>query len=149
MGKLTDILLLARERADKLDLPYSGALTPEETFAVWQELPGAKLVDIRTRAELDWVGRIPGAVEIEWQSYPDGQLNPDFLAQLGRQVDKEATVLFVCRSGIRSHNAAVLASEAGFTACYNVLEGFEGTVDANGQRGKLGGWRLAGLPWHS
>ena len=110
---------------------------------------GAKLVDVRTRAEWDWVGRIPGAIEIEWQSYPGGQPNHDFLAQLRRQVDPESLVMFICRSGVRSHNAASLATEAGYTESYNILEGFEGNVDANGQRGKVGGWRLAGLPWHS
>ena len=147
MGKLTDLLNLAQERARALGLPYTGSLTPKEAYEVWQLAPGAKLVDVRTRAEWDWVGRIPGAVEIEWNTYPGSQPNPDFLAQIRRQVDREALVLFICRSGVRSHNAASLASTSGFTACYNVLEGFEGDIDANGQRGKVGGWRRAGLPW--
>lgn len=149
MGKLTEILTSSRKRAQDGDLPYAGAMTPVEAWEVWRQAPGARLVDIRTRAEWDWVGRIPGAIEIEWQTYPGGQPNSDFLAQLKRQVDPEAIVMFICRSGVRSHNAACLASEAGYTACYNVLEGFEGNVDANGQRGKLEGWRFAGLPWHS
>lgn len=149
MGMLSEILNNARQRADELDLPYAGALTPAESWAIWQQAPGAKLIDVRTRAEWDWVGRIPGAIEIEWQTYPGGQPNPDFLAQLKRQVDPEAVVMFICRSGARSHNAACLATEAGFIESYNVLEGFEGNVDASGHRGKLGGWRLAGLPWHS
>lgn len=149
MGKLAEILNNARRRADEADLPYAGALTPAESWEVWNRVPGARIVDVRTRAEWDWVGRIPGAVEIEWQTYPGGTPNPDFLAQLKRQVDPESVVMFICRSGVRSHNAACLAAEAGFAECYNVLEGFEGNVDTNGQRGKLGGWRLAGLPWQS
>ena len=136
-------------RGKELALPYSGALTPEEAYEVSQLAPAARLVDVRTRAELDWVGRIPGAVEIEWSFYPGGTHNPEFLSQLKRQVDAESLVMFVCRSGVRSHYAASLASEAGFAECYNVLEGFEGDVDASGQRGKLGGWRRAGLPWKS
>ena len=146
MGKLADLLNLAQARAREFGLPYAGALTPKEAFEVSQLAPGAKIVDVRTRAEWDWVGRIPGAEEIEWMSYPSNQPNPNFLAQLKHQVDPEAVVLFVCRSGVRSHQAACLASEAGYT-CYNVLEGFEGDKDANGQRGKIGGWRHAGLPW--
>ena len=146
MGKLADLLNLAQARAREFGLPYAGALTPREAFEVSQLAPGAKLVDVRTRAEWDWVGRIPGAAEIEWMSYPSNQPNPNFLAQLKHQVDPEALVLFVCRSGVRSHQAACLASEAGYT-CYNVLVGFEGDKDANGQRGKIGGWRHAGLPW--
>ncbi len=149
MGKLSDILKLAQTRARDLGLPYSGALTPSEACEIWQSAPSAKLVDVRTRAELDWVGRIPGAVEIEWMSYPGNQPNTDFLAQLKRQVDPESLVMFICRSGVRSHKASCLATEAGYSECINILEGFEGDIDANGQRGKLGGWRKAGLPWKS
>ena len=148
MGKLADLLNLAQARAHELGLPYAGALTPKEAYAVAQLAPGAKLVDVRTRAEWDWVGRIPGAEEIEWLSYPGNQPNSHFLTQLKQQVDAEALVMFVCRSGVRSHQAACLASEAGYNA-YNVLEGFEGDKDAHGQRGKVGGWRHAGLPWKS
>ena len=149
MGKLTDLLNLAQTRARELGLPYSGALTPSEAAEVWQLAPGAKLVDVRTRAEWDWVGRIPGAIEIEWISYPSNQPNNDFLAQLKRQVDSESLVMFLCRSGMRSQKAACLATEAGYAECFNILEGFEGDVDASGQRGKIGGWRKAGLPWKS
>ena len=149
MGRLTDLLQLAQERGRGLGLPYAGALTPQEAYEVWQLAPGAKLVDVRTRAEWDWVGRIPGAVEIEWQNYPDNKPNSHFLAQLKQQVDREALLMFICRSGARSHNAAALASQETRADCYNVLEGFEGDVDAKGQRGKVGGWRLAGLPWHN
>ena len=149
MGKLTDLLNLAQARARDFGLPYSGALTPAEAAEVWQLTPSAKLVDTRTRAELDWVGRIPGAVEIEWVSYPGNQPNNDFLGQLKRQVDPESLVMFICRSGARSHKAACLAAGAGYSECFNVLEGFEGDMDANGQRGNLGGWRKAGLPWKS
>jgi hypothetical protein len=41
-----------------------------------------------------------------------------------------------------------LALEAvGFSNVINVLEGFEGDLDQSHQRGKLGGWRMDGLPW--
>ena len=149
MGTLTDILNRAQARASEADLPYAGAVTPSEAYALLQSAPGATLVDVRTRAEWDWVGRIPGAVEIEWIGYPCGQPNAHFLAQLRQCVDPEALVLFLCRSGVRSHQAASLAYEAGYTAAFNVLEGFEGDKDAHGQRGRIGGWRHAGLPWQS
>ncbi|HJW23549.1 MAG TPA: rhodanese-like domain-containing protein [Rhodocyclaceae bacterium] len=147
MGKLSDILGLAQERAKALNLPYEGALTPNEAYEVLQLAPGAKLVDVRTRAELDWVGRIPGAVEVEWNHYPGNARNQNFLAQLRQLVNPESLTLFVCRSGGRSDMAARAATEAGYTDCYNVLEGFEGDRDANGQRNRVGGWRHAGLPW--
>jgi rhodanese-related sulfurtransferase len=147
MGKLTEILTLAQYRARSLNLPFEGALTPREAYEIWQLAPGAKLVDIRTQAELEWVGRIPGAVEIEWWAWPAKQLNPQFLTQLKREVSPESLLMFICRSGNRSAFAAKAATEAGIPDCYNVLEGFEGDKDANGQRNRTGGWKLAGLPW--
>ncbi len=147
MGKLSEILQLAQSRGRDLGLPYEGALTPREAYEVLEAAPGAQLIDVRTRAELDWVGRIPGALEIEWLDYPDNQLNQNFLAQLKQAVDPEHLLLFICRSGIRSNFAARRATEAGFRGCYNVLEGFEGDKDARSQRSTLGGWRHAGLPW--
>lgn len=148
MGKLTEILTLAQARSQALERAYNGELTPQEAFDLLRLAPGARLVDVRTRAELDWVGRVPGAVEIEWNQYPGGVRNPNFLAELRRQVDPEATVLFLCRSGVRSIAAATAATEAGYANSYNILEGFEGDKDANGQRNHIGGWRRAGLPWH-
>ncbi len=147
MGRITEILQLAQNRARELGFPFEGAVTPKEAHEVLRLAPGARLVDIRSRAELDWVGRIPGAIEIEWQSYPGNHRNPQFIAQLQHAVDRESLLLFICRSGNRSNAAAKAATEAGFPDCYNVLEGFEGDKDAGSQRGHLGGWRLAGLPW--
>ncbi|MBI4207731.1 MAG: rhodanese-like domain-containing protein [Betaproteobacteria bacterium] len=144
---ITEIMKAAEARAKQMGLPYEGALLPAEAYQLLQSAPGAKLVDVRTRAEWDWVGRIPGAVEIELLTYPGSRLNPSFLAELERQVDKEVPVMFICRSGGRSHNAALLAMQAGYTACYNVLEGFEGDKDAQGHRNTRGGWRAGGLPW--
>ncbi len=147
MGKITSILLTAQQRAKDKKLPYEGALYPDEAYELLQSAPGAKLVDVRCRAELDWIGRIPDAVEIEWLTYPGMKANPNFNAELLQQIDKEALVLFICRSGARSHAAAVAATQAGFRDCYNVLEGFEGDKDGRGHRSSSQGWRVAGLPW--
>src|SRR5688500_5895420 len=128
-----DIETKARQRARELGLPYGGAPTPQEAQELWRDLPGAKLVEVRTRAEWDYVGRMPGAVEIELLTYPGNRPNPAFVAELQRQVaDKEAPIMFICRSGGRSHNAALPAMQAGYATCYNVLEGFQG---ARGRRG--------------
>jgi rhodanese-related sulfurtransferase len=143
----SEALKKARERGKQARLPYEGALTPREAYEVLREVPAAKLVDVRTRAELEWVGRIPGAVEVELLTYPGSRPNPDFIKQLEQQVDKDAPVMFICRSGGRSHNAAALAQQAGYAECYNVLEGFEGDRDSAGHRNTHGGWRFAGLPW--
>jgi len=144
---IPEILQKARERARQLGVSYSGALTPAEAHELWRNAPGAKLVDVRTRAEWDYVGRIPGAVEIEILTYPGNRPNAAFVTELENKVEKTAPVLFICRSGGRSHNAAMLAQEAGYSDAYNVLEGFEGDRDSQGHRNTTGGWRAAGLPW--
>ena len=48
-----------------------------------------------------------------------------------------------------SEAQAAAAEEAGTLSlqAYNVLEGFEGNPDAQGQRNHLAGWRQRGLPW--
>lgn len=148
MGRITELLSLAQARARELNLAYEGALTPREAHELLQLAPAARIVDVRTKAELDWVGRVPGAIEIEWMAYPGNVLNPHFLQTLKHSVVTENLLMFLCRSGQRSSAAAKAATEAGFPDCYNILEGFEGNKDANGQRNRSGGWRVCGLPWH-
>jgi len=142
-----DTLKAAKERGKQMGLPYAGAVTPKEAHELIRANPKAKIVDVRTRAEWDWVGRIPGAVEIELLTYPGSRPNAAFLQELEQKVDKNAPVMFICRSGARSHNAAMMASQAGYSECYNVLEGFEGDKDGDGHRNTVGGWRASGLPW--
>ena len=142
------IFARAAERARQMTLPYAGALTPAEAYALVQRVPGAKIVDVRTKAEWDWVGHVPGSVHVEWNSYPGGARNSHFAEQLQWQVAKsDAPVMFLCRSGGRSHDAAAAAAVLGYPATFNILEGFEGAKDAAGHRGTVGGWKVAGLPW--
>ena len=147
MATISETLKNAQARAREMDLPYEGAVTPQEAYQLLRETPDAKLVDVRTRAERDWVGRIPGAIEIEWLTYPGHQTNPNFAAQLEAQVDPESVVMFICRSGGRSSHAAATAAQMGYTQAFNVLEGFEGDKDQQGHRSTTGGWKHAGLPW--
>lgn len=147
MTDITQILQNAQQRAAQNHLPYSGALTPQEAYEVLQKTLHAKLVDVRTTAELELVGKISGATHIEWAFYPGMVANPDFAAHLEMQVDKEALVIFMCRTGGRSHNAAATAAKLGFTEAYNMLEGFEGEANENKQRTFINGWKHAGLPW--
>jgi rhodanese-related sulfurtransferase len=135
----------AAERGKKMGLSYAGAVTPAEAHMMMQA--GAKLVDVRTKPEMHFVGRVPGSAAVEWQSYPANQPNPGFLTELAAVAPKDVPVMFLCRSGARSHSAADAATRAGWKECYNILEGFEGDKDAQQHRGAVGGWRKAGLPW--
>ena len=142
------IFAAAHERAQKDCLPYFGAVSPSDAYAVIKAVPNARLIDVRTRAEWDYVGHVPESSLLEWNAYPDGRRNPEFLPELRvKAPNPEAPVFFLCRSGQRSDSAARVAAAAGYSKAFNVLEGFEGDKDAQGQRGKLGGWRKAGLPW--
>ncbi|MCC6210097.1 MAG: rhodanese-like domain-containing protein [Burkholderiales bacterium] len=145
MAGMQEIEATAKERARRMGLPYAGALLPAEAYALMRK--GARLIDVRTIAERHFVGSIPGSEAIEWTDFPQGQRNPRFLEQLAGIARGEETVMFLCRSGVRSHFAAIAAAEAGWSAAYNVLEGFEGDRNAEGRRGATGGWKFARLPW--
>jgi sulfur dioxygenase len=123
---------------------YAGDISPALAHAWWQA-GEAVLVDVRTDAEREWVGFVPGAVAVAWKQWPGMAFNPDFDNAL-RTAAGNKKVLLLCRSGVRSIAAAKRATELGLQA-YNILEGFEGNPDAQGQRGNQGGWRHAGLPW--
>jgi rhodanese-related sulfurtransferase len=138
----------AQQRRTADGLPYFGAVVPVEAHALLSALPNAQMIDVRTRAEWDYVGCVPGSILIEWNTYPSGARNPVFLEQLrAAAADPKTPLLFFCRSGHRSDSAARAAAAAGYTMAFNVLEGFEGAKDADGHRSTLGGWRKAGLPW--
>ena len=147
----TSILAAAKQRGQDGALPYAGAVTPTEAFTLIQADSNVTLVDVRTNAERDWVGRVsiaePQHKSVQWNLYPGGTPNPDFLQQLSAVAGKDTTILFLCRSGVRSRHAAKLATENGYTQCYDILEGFEGDKDTDGHRKSVGGWCKTGLPW--
>jgi len=124
---------------------YAGDVSPQLAWH-WASTGQAVLVDVRSDAERDWVGHVPGALAVVWKQWPGMRLNLDFDTQLRAAVPPGATVVMLCRSGVRSIAAARRATELGLTA-YNILEGFEGDPDENGQRNRKGGWRFHGLPW--
>ena len=142
---MDEIKKAARERGQKKGLSYAGELLPAEAHKLMQA--GAKLVDVRTKPEMIYVGKVPGSAAVEWQTWPGNRENPEFLAELAALVPKDTPVMFLCRSGARSHAAAEAATRAGWKEAYNVLEGFEGDKDGAGHRSTVGGWRKAGLPW--
>jgi rhodanese-related sulfurtransferase len=133
---------------------YAGDVAPVTAWKILNEYKNAVLIDVRTRAEwnyvglpdLDTLGKKPAL--IEWQDFPGMQPNPQFVSALsGALRDKDAPLLFICRSGARSAAAAKAMTAAGYSRCLNVADGFEGPLDAQARRGTAGGWKAAGLPW--
>ncbi|NMM43524.1 rhodanese-like domain-containing protein [Rhodospirillaceae bacterium KN72] len=134
---------------------YTGDVTPSEAWEILEKETDALLVDVRTAAEWQFVG-VPvldglgkEAILVEWIKFPGGAPNGDFVAQVKSAIPDgtDPAILFLCRSGQRSMGAAAALTQAGFSRCYNILDGFEGNKDADGHRGKTGGWKVAGLPW--
>lgn len=151
MPSSSDILANARQRKQSDSLPYAGAVTPGEAYALLKANPAVKLIDVRTQAERDWVGKVnvPDSqhFSVQWTLYPGGAKNENFLSQLAGCATGDQVLLFLCRSGVRSRHAALAATEHGYTQCYDILEGFEGDRDDAGHRKSVGGWCHAGLPW--
>jgi len=139
------ILATAAKRRTELGLAYAGAVTPSEASQLVQG-GVARLVDVRTPEEYRYVGHVPGSTHVTWHG---AAVDPatQFQTELGAQAERDETLLFMCRSGARSHSAATAAHAAGWQRAYNVLEGFEGQKDARQQRGHIDGWRKHGLPW--
>jgi len=116
--------------------------------------PAAVLVDVRTDAEWSFVG-VPdlselgrGPICIAWQRYPDMSVNPHFIEEVAaRGVEPDNTVVLLCRSGQRSRAAAEALTAQGYRHCYNITDGFEGVPDRLRHRGRVSGWKAAGLPW--
>ena len=141
-----DLLEVAMARGKAAGLAYAGEVTPMEAWQLAEE-GKATIVDVRTRPEWEFVGHVEGTPLVEWRPYGATAPDPAFTDKLAARFPRDAVLLLLCRSGVRSHHAAIAATQAGFTRVFNVLEGFEGDMDEDGRRGTLGGWRHAGLPW--
>ena len=136
---------------------YAGDLAPQEAWELLASDPEAVLIDVRTTPEWTYVG-VPDlaslsrqVVCVEWQCYPGMRVNDTFVADVEAAAQLRAQVtrplLFICRSGARSRDAAITMTAAGYANAYNVAEGFEGGLDARRHRSSGQGWKAANLPW--
>ncbi len=144
---LPDVLrtLDAAAESGGLDYGYADDINPETAWE-WMKSGEAVMVDVRSEAERNWVGHVPSSVALPWMHWPGGALNPDFNDGLSELAAQGKKLLMLCRTGVRSIAAARRATELGLQA-YNILEGFEGALDAKEQRGHINGWRHRQLPW--
>jgi len=133
---------------------YAGDVTSVEAMEILKSDDRAVLLDVRTDAEWNFVGRPDLAslgrdpVLISWQTFPGMAPNGGFVEAVRQAIaEKDAPVLILCRSGQRSRSAAIALTEAGFADCRNISDGFEGPKDDAGHRNTVSGWRASGLPW--
>ncbi|RYF27358.1 MAG: rhodanese-like domain-containing protein [Comamonadaceae bacterium] len=140
----------ARQEARDAGLPYAGGVAPAQAWALFCQ-GEALLIDVRSGEERKFVGHVPGTLHVAWATGTALTRNPRFVRELEAAIAKAAgagaPVLLLCRSGKRSALAAQAAAKAGLDNVFHVLEGFEGEIDAHGQRGHADGWRFRGLPW--
>ncbi len=137
---------------------YAGEVSATEAWQGLEAAPDATLIDVRTQAEWVYVG-IPALaalgkrpVLVEWQTFPGMEVAEDFAERLDRELEsrgvpREAPLYFICRSGARSRAAAMAMTDAGYSRCFNVSAGFEGSLDQERHRGGSEGWKAEGLPW--
>jgi rhodanese-related sulfurtransferase len=144
--RMHQILETASSRAKQNKALYYGDILPAEAWELLQASEDCVLVDVRTSAEHDFVGRVPGALEIPLKQYPGMTANENFVAQVQSSVRPDQCVMFLCRSGVRSVAAAQLLTDKGYAKAMNILEGFEGDKNELGHR-RVNGWKMAGMPW--
>lgn len=129
-------------------------LAPEEAYALLRDKRDAYLIDVRTQPEWTFVGTPKinqlgkRLIKLSWRIYPHMIINPEFIQEIRKQIpDRDSELIFLCRSGGRSMDAAVAMLQAGYKHCYNIVDGFEGPADIDGHRGNISGWKAVNLPW--
>jgi rhodanese-related sulfurtransferase len=137
---------------------YAGDVSAQEAWEILQQEKDATLIDVRTEQEWKQVGT-PNLISINkhplfisWRLLPQMELNASFVTTLSEKIDdKKTTLLFLCRSGGRSAEAASVMTRTGYVNCYNVGGGVEGIMSANyqteSQAQTNNGWKAAKLPW--
>ncbi len=143
---LLDTLETIEQSARASGLTYAGGVSPQLAWSLVSE-GLARLVDVRSAEERKFVGHVPDSVHVPWATGTNLTRNPRFVRELEAKTGKDTRILLLCRSGKRSVLAAEAAAQAGFPQVFNVLEGFEGEIDAAQHRGGQDGWRFHGLPW--
>ena len=139
-------------------LGYAGDILAVDAYSLLRGDSTSVLIDVRTQAEWTYVGapdiqalgKTP--LFLEWQSYPSMAVNANFTGRLeallqSGGVERGASLLFLCRSGARSRHAATAMTSAGWAPCFNVSDGFEGSLGDSRRRGGVSGWKAGGLPW--
>ena len=153
-----DVGSMANETQNQQD--YAGDLSPLQAWDLLASDGAAVLVDVRSRPEWSFVG-VPDLTTLakkpllvawqHWTANAQGAAmvaNPAFAEEVATVApSKNAPVIFLCRSGARSRAAATAMARLGYTRAYNLAGGFEGVHDGARHRGRLDGWKAAGLPW--
>jgi rhodanese-related sulfurtransferase len=135
---------------------YAGDVAAKDAWQTLKSDPNAVLIDVRTKVEWQLIGKPDLStldkepVYLEWVTMKG--INKNFVEELkaaleNRDVAKDAPLIFMCQSGGRSKVAAMQCTAIGYSACYNLAEGFEGDLDEHKHRNSVSGWKFSGLSW--
>jgi rhodanese-related sulfurtransferase len=110
-----------------------------EAYDMLNTVPDTYLVDVRTRAEYQFVGHPMGAYLFPYQfltgefgktgethGYLLSAKNKAFVEEIGKVFKKTDNLLIICRDGARSALAAKELLDSGFKNVFDVEDGFEG-----------------------
>ena len=160
-----DTKSLSAKKQTKLGL----YMTAQEAYGAATSNSGdVVLIDIRSRAEVNFLGmptvadaNIPYMDLGEFAKFDEKKghykldVNSHFAERVAKLLtskglDKNATIILMCRSGSRSAKAANLLADLGYKNVFSVVDGYEGDKAKDGafagQR-VVNGWRNSKLPW--
>lgn len=155
---------LNKKKQTKLGLYMTATQAYEYTDA---HMDSTLFVDVRTPSELNYLGAVTvmdahvPTVFMDSSGWNDKKhrykrkINENFVADIGKALKKKGlnkndTIILICRSGKRSAKAANMLADNGYTRVYTVVDGYEGDKMKQGpNKGKRmkNGWKNSGLPW--
>jgi len=113
-------------------------VSPDEAWKMICECEDCVVVDVRTDMEwendgaMDLSEKGKEQIFLSWRFLPDMSINTEFLDSLLEKVeDKNSKILFLCKKGVRSIDAAAAANSAGYKKCYNIVGGYGDVNDDN------------------
>lgn len=143
--------------------PFGLYLTPKEAFEAISANPNIVMIDVRDPIQISFVGHpktMDGNIPLRTVSRKfntksgkyEMTANPNFVIEVDALMkrlgySKNDPVFVTCRSGPRSAVAARLLHKAGYNNVWNLVEGFEGSIDPKSGARSKNGWRNSELPW--
>jgi rhodanese-related sulfurtransferase len=109
-----------------------------EAYDMLNTVPDTYLIDIRTKAEYEYVGHPNNAYLFSYMLLTEKLVkngdkyeyktvkNKDFISELGKAFKKTDNLMILSRDGAMSAIAAKEISSAGFKNVYDIKDGFEG-----------------------
>lgn len=158
----------ASQLAKKKQTPQAKYLTATDAYQMLEnESKEILFIDVRTRAEVEFVGMTPmidknipymtqdidgwNEKKNKFDMTPNSNFSLAFKEAIkAKGLNKQSKVIVMCRSGSRSSKAANLLDQLGYKNVYTIVDGFEGdkakTGEHKGQR-VVNGWKNSHLPW--